>query len=238
MLKKLFIITILIPVLFISCKNETDNLHKKEINKNTKETNSNSLKNEETKVNIDSIKMHAFENIYFGTFDEINSKKYTINDLEYTIRTYNSTPKKGLCYFMLINHSQITTQKKAKKEINNLKNIISKKYKNEVNLNRTYYIKHPEEMEKNENLFDIRSFYKYDNKIIGLPYEYEAFKWDLKYKEIKIGYFIENKNRTVMYQSSAKNDNYIIYIEITSKIIKPTQQNLKDTNIEDESKKF
>ena len=74
--------------------------------------------------------MHAFDDLYFGTKDEITSKKFSINDMEYIIKSSATVPNKGLCYFMIQNQSRITTQKKANRVLNDLKNTISKKYKN------------------------------------------------------------------------------------------------------------
>ena len=185
-------------------------------------------KNEPQKIKIDSVKMHAFDNLYFGIKGQDYSQKFSINEMEYVVESYHSLPTKGLCHFMLKNQSKITTQQRAKKVLNDLKKTISKKYKSVINLNKTYYIKHPEEKEKDE--FGTRDFYNYDKKIIGLPYEFVACKWDLKYKEIQIGYFIDHKNKTLMFQSTPTDDYYIIYIEVTSKIIKPEDTNSSDKN--------
>lgn len=220
--KILIYTTIITSLLFCCCKqHDNNNLPKTEITEKIIDTIVVAPKNDNTKIVIDSVKMHAFENIYFGTFDEIGSKKYSINDDDYYINTHQILPNKGLCFMMLECQSLITTQKKAKKILNDLRITISKKYNSGSNVNKTYLIKHPEEMEKNETFFDTRTNYKYDKKLIGLPYEFVAYKWDLKYKEIKIGYLLEHKNRTVTYgESSPKSDNYSIYIEIKSKIIK------------------
>ncbi|AYN05478.1 hypothetical protein [Flavobacterium sp. 140616W15] len=232
--KILTFITI-VGLTLVSCKNEPSNLPKRTTDDNVKKSKKTKSKNEKV---IDSIKMHAFDNLYFGTHDEIKSnEEYSINDLDYTIKTYQSLPVKGLCYFMLVSKYEITTQEKVKRELNDLRTIISKKYGNPVNINRTFHIQHPEEMGKGESFFDTRASYKYDKKIIGLPYEFVACTWNLRYKEIQIGYFIEHKNRTAVFQSSLKSNNYTIYIEIRSKLIMPEKTNsVKKDNAKDINK--
>lgn len=228
---------IIVGLTLVSCKNEPSNLPNRSTDENINKSKKTKSKNESKKV-IDTIKMHAFDNLYFGTHDEIKSnEEYSINDLDYTIKTYQSLPAKGLCYFMLVSKYEITTQEKARRELNDLRTIISKKYGNTVNLNRTFHILDPEEMGKDESFFDTRASYKYDKKIIGLPYEFVACKWNLRYKEIQIGYFIEHKNRTAVFQSSPKSNNYTIYIEIRSKLIIPEKTNSeKKDNAEDINK--
>lgn len=187
---------------------------------------------------IDSIRMHAFDNLYFGIQQESISKKYLLDDMNFVVKTTKSDPEKGLYYFILVSESKISTKQKAKKVLDELVNIISKKYKNGKKLNKTFKIKHPEEIEEDETFFDTRAMYKYDKKLIGLPYEYVKCYWDLKYKQIQIGYLIDHKNRSVMYQTSPEDDNYIIYIEMTSKMIQPKIDNSKDTNNEKDTNKF
>lgn len=216
--------------LILSCNSKPTNPSVSKNKKNDKDSiiTTQKSKNEVSKIKIDSVKMHAFDNLYFGMKDEIYSRKFSINEMDYIVKSWQSLPTKGLCYFILENQSKITTQQKAKKVLNDLKNTISEKHKSVINLNKTYYIKHPEEMEKND--LDFRSRYKHDKKIVGLPYEFVACKWNLKYKEIQIGYFIDHKDKTVMFQSSPKDDFYIIYIEVKSKIIKPEKTNSSDIN--------
>lgn len=187
---------------------------------------------------IDSVKMHAFDNVYFGSTEEISSKLFNINSIEFNVGTLQRLENGELCYFEIKSNEKITTQKKAKKVLNELKNTISKKYNNSIILNKTYYVKHPEEMEKNENLFNLRNMYKYDKNTIGLPYEFLACKWNLKYKEIQIGYLIDHKNRARYMQSAPQDDYYTIYIEFKSKILKRNDENTMSNNSEKDSKKF
>ncbi len=189
-----------------------------------------------TNVKIDSVKMHAFDNIYFGFQNDPIASKYTINDIDYSISSSQSIPYKGLSYFMLENDSKIKTEKKAKKILNDLKNTISRKYSNVIVLNKSLFIKHPEEQEKDEVFFDKRSLYKYDEKIIGFPYEFIACQWNLKYKTIQIGYFIDYKNKTRIFGSAPKDDNYIVYLEFQSKIVKTEKSNPPD--LKKDSKRF
>ncbi|MDR6966268.1 hypothetical protein J2X31_000261 [Flavobacterium arsenatis] len=188
---------------------------------------------------IDSVKMHAFDNIYFGKNYSPKTNSHTINDMEYTVTSAKSLPNEGLFYIMLENQSKITTERKARQVLNDLKNTITKKYSKSISLNKTFYVKHPEEDDKRESSFsNPRNQYKYDEKIIGLPYEFAGYRWDLKYKDIQLGYLIDNKNRTRFYQSNTKNDLYIIYVEFKSKVIKPKKTDLSSKKVEQDSKKF
>jgi hypothetical protein len=188
------------------------------------------------KVKIDSVKMHAFDSLYFFTGGTGSTKTYTVNDIEYQLTSTRSLENGAVFYFMLVNITKITTVQKAKMVVNELKNTISKKYKNGITLNKTYYIKHPEEKSKNERPFDKRVLFKYDEKIVGLPYEFVASKWNLKYKEIQIGYLIDHKIGTKLFQSTPKDDYYIIYIELTSKVLKPKKTMVDNT--EKDANKF
>ncbi|KFF04483.1 hypothetical protein ACHRVW_12055 [Flavobacterium collinsii] len=224
--------------LSVSCNTKSNNPEESKEKIIVDTLNTYKSKPEKKSGKIDSVKMHAFDDLYFGIQSEITSKKYSVNDIDYSVASSGSEPGKGLFYFMLESKSNITTQKKADRVLNELKKTISKKYGNGENINKTYYIKHPEEKEKAEDFFGKRALYKYDKKIIGLPYEVVKSKWDLKYKEIKIGYLIEHKNRTVYYQSSPEDNNYIIYIELTSKVIKSENENSDNKNAEKDSNKF
>lgn len=190
----------------------------------------------EQKIKIDSIKMHAFDEVYFGTVEEISSKSFIINDINYILRTSQHLKNGQLCYFEIQSTEKITTLKKAKKVLNELKNTISKKYTNSITINKTYYVKHPEEMNKDESYFDSKASYKYDKKTIGLPYEFVGYKWNLKYKEIQIGYLIDYKNRTRYMQSTPQDNNYIIYIEFKSKILKQEEESTNADSKKDSNK--
>jgi hypothetical protein len=187
---------------------------------------------------IDSIKMQAFDNVFFGTKEETISRSFTINDIEFNVGTEQHLENGQLCYFEIHSNEKITTQKKAKKIVNELKNTISKKYNNSLTLNKTYYVKHPEEMDKDEIYLSLTKRYKYDKNTIGLPYEFLAYKWNLKYKEIQIGYLIDYKNRTRYMQSTPQDDYYIVYIQFKSKILKRNDKNTTNNISEKDSKKF
>lgn len=187
---------------------------------------------------IDSIKMHAFDNVFFGTKEEIISRSFTINDIEFNVGTTQHLENGQLCYFEIESNEKITTQKRAKKIVNELKNTISKKYSNSLTLNKTYYVKHPEEMDKDENYLSFKNIYKYDKNTIGLPYEFVAYKWNLKYKEIQIGYLIDLKNRTRYMQSKPQDDYYTVYIQFKSKILKRNDEKTTNSGTEKDSKKF
>ncbi|WP_374549472.1 hypothetical protein [Flavobacterium sp.] len=232
-----FIILILTLSISICCNTKSNNT------KETKRPNNNDtivVKETKTEEPIkDSIKMHAFDNLYFGTQGGKILNKYSVNGIDYIVKTSKSKPGEGLCYFMLESDIKITTKKKAEKVLNDLENTISRKYKNGTQVNKTLYVKHPEEKENNEGFFDERTLYKYDKKTIGLAYEFIKSKWNLNYKEIQIGYLVDHKNRTVLYQTSPKeDDNYIIYIELESKVIMPEKRNSDKENVEKDSNKF
>jgi len=183
---------------------------------------------------IDSVKMHAFDDVYFGTTNEIVSKRFIINDIPFNVKSSQGS-QKGLCYFMLQNVNEITTKQKALKVISDLKNTISVKYQNAKLLNKIFHVEHPEMMKKGE-AFELKSLYKFDENTVGLPYEYKLYQWDLKYKKITIGYFIDYKNKKRMFQSTPRSDYYIIYIEFESKLIKPDKISLSNDSKKDSDK--
>jgi hypothetical protein len=187
---------------------------------------------------IDSIKMHAFDNVFFGTKEEIISSSFTINNIEFNVGTTQLLENGQLCYLEIESNEKITTQKRAKKIVNELKNTISIKYSNSLTLNKTYYVKHPEEMDKDENHLSFKNMYKYDKNTIGLPYEFVAYKWNLKYKEIQIGYLIDLKNRTRYMQSKPQDDYYTVYVQFKSKILKRNDEKTTNNDTEKDSKKF
>lgn len=230
------ILTSSLFILFSNCNSSNHN-SKIENNISTKDTINDLVIVKDTipKVKIDSVKMHAFDSLYFYTGGTGSTKTYTINDIEYQVISTHGLENGAVFYFMLENKTKITTAQKAKRVLNELQNTISKKYKNAIILNKTCYIKHPEEKAKNESPFDKRVLYKYDEKIVGLPYEFVASKWNLKFKEIQIGYLIDHKDGTKLFQSTPKDDYYIIYIELTSKILKP-KENVVDNTGKDASK--
>jgi hypothetical protein len=192
-------------------------------------------KNNVEVVEIDSIRMHAIDNLYFGKNPGTTSRKFLVDNMEYNVKKSMGNP---VYYYMLENSSTITTKNKADRILKELKDIIAKKYNNGIFLNRTYYTKHPEEKEKNRSSFEQRSIGEFDKNIVGEPYEFAGYKWDLKYKTIQIGYFIENKNRSIYMQSTPKDNYYIVYIELTSKfnIPKVTDNTIKQK--EKDSSKF
>lgn len=208
----------IIYFLFICCKNENSENKTKSVKKETKSN----LKTNLKEIKIDSIKMQAFDDIYFGTnVDYISSKTYQINDIDYNVNIRGSNSKGKLNYFKLRSEIKILTEKKARKIIEELKNTISKKYENYLKKNKTYYIKHTDEKGKDEVLFDEEIKLKYDNNLIGLPYKYVGYEWDLPYKKIEIHYLISNKNKTrdLIYPEPNEDTHYIIYIEFRSKLL-------------------
>lgn len=224
---------------FISC-NKTNELQTDESKKLISDTIANASESlsAERVIQVDSIKMHAFDNLYFGENNRNNSRKFQIDNIEYGVKILKGLQDNQTYYYMLQSNSKIITKKKAEKVLKDLKKIISTKYSNTVVLNQIYYSKHPEEREKNTSSFDDRSLREFDENLIGQPYEYAGYKWDLKYKTIQIGYFIENKNRTRFSEPKPKDDDYIIYIELTSKLLQPKIENNSKNEIEKDSKKF
>lgn len=189
-----------------------------------------SLKDEKEKIVIDSLKMHAIDNLYFGLNPGTNSGAYIIDNVQYSIVMSKGVQNKGVSYYLLKSNGKITTRKKAQRIINNLKKIISKKHNGVIALNKTYYTKHPEENTKRQSSFERRTTGEYDEKIINQPYEVAAYRWDLKYKTIQIGYFIDNKNKTLYMENRPQYDYYTIYIELTSNVIKPLVVEKKSTD--------
>lgn len=195
-------------------------------------------KNITNTIIIDSIKMHAFDNVFFGSKGEITPRLFTLNGIEFTVGTEQRLENGELCYFEIESNLTITTQKKAKRIVNDLKNTIAKKYSNTLTLNKTYYVKHPEEMDKDENHLSLKGIYKYDKNTVGLPYEFLAYKWNLKYKEIRIGYLIDLKNRSRYMQSPPQDDYYTVYIQFRSKILKRDDENILNNSSEKDFNKF
>lgn len=189
-------------------------------------------------LRIDSIKMHAFDNVFFGINEDITQRLFSINNIEFNIGEVQYIENGQLCYFTIESNEKITTQKRANKIINDLKNTISKKYSKSLFLNKTFYVKHPEENAENENTLDIKNIYAYDKNTIGLPYEFLAYKWDLAYKEIQIGYIIDYKNRSRYMQSTPQNDYYIVYLKFNSKILRRNNDNVTNNISKKDFNKF
>ncbi|MBG6111676.1 hypothetical protein IWX84_002563 [Flavobacterium sp. CG_9.10] len=185
---------------------------------------------------IDSLKMHAIDNLYFGLNPGKTDREIKIDNMPYLVTLSKAEPGKGVFYYMLKSKGKITTIKRAKSVLNDLKKTITRKYKKFIVLNQTYNTKHPEDRKIRQSSFEDRAEGEYDRKIMGQPYEFAAYKWNLNYKTIQIGYFINNKNSEVYMQNSPATHEYIIYIELNSKIIKPKQ--VKDVSNNDDSNKF
>lgn len=220
----------IIVILLIYGCNSAPNIKSNDANTNERNTETIIEKEKVTpRVKIDSVKMHAFDDIYFGFQNDPISKKYMINGMEYYIWISNSLPSEGLQYFILENKTVFRTEKYAKKVLNDLKNTISKKYKNPIVLNKSLYI---EEGKKGTDPSDKNFMYIYNENRIGQPYEFIASKWDLKYKIIQIGYLVDYTEMTMAQSTTG----YRIYIEFQSKIIKQKKQNEPNYEKNDSSK--
>lgn len=222
--------SIIVILLIYGC-NSAPNIKSNDANTNEKNTEAIIEKEKVTpRVKIDSVKMHAFDNIYFGFQNEPISTKYMINGMEYNRWISKSLPSQGLQYFILENTTAFKTEKYAKKVLTDLKNTISKKYKNVTVLNKSLYI---EEGKKGTDPSDKNFMYIYNESRIGQPYEFIACKWDLKYKIIQIGYLVDYIDKMTMTQSTTV---YRIYIEFQSKVIKEKKQNEPNYEKNDSSK--
>jgi len=203
-------------ILFTSCQNNLD--------KKNKQIKSSTIQVQTSKVNndflinnvnasdtiIDSIKMHAFDDIYFGQKSVINSKQI-INNEEYIIPSTFYT-KAGLYEFILYSEADFTNEYYSLKEINNLQKIISKKYKNKITVNKTLFYEPPEKYDE-KNIFQIM-----EEPLIGKPYKHISYRWDLKYKIITLGYIINWTNDNFRYSEYVPK--YKIQLRFKSKVIK------------------
>lgn len=180
---------------------------------------------------IDSLRMHAFDNLYFGKNSLPKLKNYSLDGSEYVLKeTKNSA--NGLLNFLLLNESHIITREKAINKLENLQTIISKKYGRGYRVSKTVFVKHPEQRPESNSFFVYRNIYNYSTVNIGLPSEYIAYKWNLPFKTIQIGYFVDYKKSHPMIVKNQSYDYYQVYLEITSNIIKedkPTKNNLNDS---------
>jgi hypothetical protein len=165
---------------------------------------------EKEKTVIDSLKMHAIDNLYFGLNPGTNSGAFIIDNVHYSIVLSKGVQNKGVSYYLLKSNGKITTKEKAQRIISNLRKIIAKKHQGVIVLNKTHNTKHPEENTKRQSSFEHRATGEYDEKIVGQPYEFAAYRWNLKYKTIQIGYFIDNKNKTLYMENRPKYDYYTI----------------------------
>ncbi len=228
-MKNLYRFVIVISLVY-SCNSAPD-VKPNDANINEKNTETIIEKEKTTpKIKIDTVKMHAFDNIYFGFQNDPIKSKYMINGMEYYIFISTSLPSKGLQSFTLRNKKVFKTEKQAKKVLSDLKKTISKKYKNATVLNKTFYI---EEEQKRSNDFDKNFLNNHDENRIGEPYEFISCKWNLKYKTIQIGYLISYPNKMT---SSKSTSSYSIYVEFQSKIIKMKKQNEPNYEKNDSSK--
>lgn len=228
-MKNLYRFVIVISLVY-SC-NSTPNIKPNDANINEKNTETIIEKEKiAPKIKIDTVKMHAFDNIYFGFQNDPLKSKYMINGMEYYIFMSTSLPSKGLQSFTLQNKKVFKSEKQAKKVLSDLKKTISKKYKNATVLNKTFYI---EEEQKRSNDFDKNFLNKHDENRIGEPYEFISCKWNLKYKTIQIGYLVSYPNKMITSKSTL---GYSIYIEFQSKIIKMKKQNEPNYEKNDSSK--
>ncbi|MBQ0908592.1 hypothetical protein KBJ98_07755 [Flavobacterium sp. F-328] len=221
---------IIVISMFYGC-NSSPNIKPNETNINRKSTEKITEKEKITpKIKIDSVKMHAFDNIYFGFQNDPIKSKYMINGMEYYISMSTSLPSKGLQSFTLQNKKVFKTEKNAKQVLSDLQKTISTKYKNTTVLNKTFYI---EEELKRTNDFEKNFLNKYDENRIGEPYEFISCIWNLKYKIIQIGYLISYPN---MMTTTESTPSYSIYIEFESKIITMKKQNEPNYKKNDSSK--
>lgn len=227
---------LLITTILLGCGSEKTN----SLVSNTLFKNDDSLLNIESnldsvsKNNFDSLKMHAFDDLYFGR--NFDFKNYTINGITYGIKTTQGN-EDGPFYFMILDKDSINNLNTAKKIVEGLKKTISLKYKGAVTENKTFFIEDPDDRNRDLDETLMLQIFKYDKKIIGLPFEFLAYRWNLKYKEIKIGYFIEHKNRT-SYGLPPKEDIFKVYIQLTSKVLLAEESKKQNENSKRDSEKF
>lgn len=166
----------------------------------------------------DSIKLHAFDNLFFGNKDNNFADGYLINNLKYKVACKKELSDGRLYSLMLVSDSKINTLENAGIALEGLKNVISEKYNSYNILNQHYYIKGPKQREINESCFSVREKLKYNKYDVGNIYEYAGYNWELKHKQIQIGYFIKGKEKKSPAHHH-KNKSYTIYVQITSKVL-------------------
>jgi len=185
---------------------------------------------EENNLVIDSLKMHAFDNLYFGS-KNLKDKDHKINEINYTVSDYST------CHYTLQSKYPIKTKKKLSKEIQELKELIKKKHDKYDEINKIITFKHSEEAPKDASPFLIAASEIYNDELVGFEYKNIKYAWNLNYKTIKIGHKLKYEQIKNSYLKDKNNYSYYIFIEFKSKLI--NDDNVEKNKIENnESEKF
>jgi len=131
---------------------------------------------------IDSVKMHGFDDLYFGTDKLSGQHEKTIGNLSYSVSSYSYNDS-GIVYkFILYSHKRYLEKQNVQNEITRIKNIINKKYSNIKYVNKVYRFKSVDELDYNTPHLD------YYEKMAGKPLEHLLYQWDTEYKIISLSY--------------------------------------------------
>ncbi len=194
-------------------------------------------------IPIDSVRMHAFENIYFGQKHEATSRLDSYFELfgrQYFTASSSTHPKIGLTNFILTSCCGFQTQKRTIREINELTNAIKIKHGKGRGLNKTIFVKHFEEKSSPGYgewgpFFPRKSEYTSEKDRIGKPHRFIAHLWETPFKTIELGYYY-SEGSDECCSSPVSASAFVIYISFKSRILEPPTRVVN--NQADEADKF
>ncbi|WP_294822153.1 hypothetical protein [uncultured Flavobacterium sp.] len=166
----------------------------------------------------DSVRLHAFDKLFFGHKTDVFSQKFSVDNIGYDVICSKEVPDGRVYSFLLVSDTKVHSAETARLVLEQLKDIIKAKHSNYDILNQHYYVKDPNDQTMDEACFSMREKLKHNENAVGRSYEYAGYSWDLKYKEIQIGYFIEHEDNASLLSDHDSNS-YVIYIQFTSKVL-------------------